>query len=183
MSDESVPSSPLPFSDDELYLLSCLPGLVGSAITFSDVSGPVGTIKEMMANARARVAGRSNYPDNAIICAIVPEFDGRADAMAVARDIRSRQQQEYKAAGVESRDDMRDHAIEQAAKVNVLLTEKAEPNEAAEYREWVMSVAQATAEAAKEGGFLGIGGVRVSPDEQRTLDEIAAALGAEPVDG
>lgn len=183
MSDESTPPSPLPFSDDELYLLTSLPGLVGSAVTFSDVSGPVGTIKEMMANARATVAGRSDYPDNTIICAVVPEFDGRRDAMAVARDIRSRQQQEYRAAGIDSREDMRDHALEQAARVDALLTERAESTEAAEYREWVMSVAQATAEAAKEGGFFGIGGVRVSVDEQQILDGIAAALGVGPSDG
>jgi hypothetical protein len=33
------------------------------------------------------------------------------------------------------------------------------------------------AEASKEGGFLGIGGVQVSEAEKATLAEIAAALG------
>ena len=37
--------------------------------------------------------------------------------------------------------------------------------------------AQRTAEAAKEGGFLGLGGVRVSDAEQATLAEIARVLG------
>ena len=35
----------------------------------------------------------------------------------------------------------------------------------------------ATAEAAKEGGFLGIGGVLVSEAEKATLIEISSALG------
>jgi hypothetical protein len=33
------------------------------------------------------------------------------------------------------------------------------------------------AEASKEGGFLGIGGTRVSAQEQQALDEIRAAVG------
>jgi len=37
-------------------------------------------------------------------------------------------------------------------------------------------VAQATARAHKEGGFLGIGGKEVHPDEQTALDEIEAVL-------
>jgi len=33
------------------------------------------------------------------------------------------------------------------------------------------------AEASKEGGFLGIGGTRVSAQEQQAIDEIRAAVG------
>jgi hypothetical protein len=43
-----------------------------------------------------------------------------------------------------------------------------------------MTVAQAVAAAHKEGGFLGIGGTRVSEAEEHALDEISAALGAPP---
>jgi hypothetical protein len=40
-----------------------------------------------------------------------------------------------------------------------------------------MAVARATAEASKDGGFLGIGGKLVSDDEQKALDAIRTALG------
>ena len=40
----------------------------------------------------------------------------------------------------------------------------------------IMNVAQRSAEAAKEGGFLGIGGTLVSKQEQQALSEIGAAL-------
>jgi hypothetical protein len=40
-----------------------------------------------------------------------------------------------------------------------------------------MVLAQKTAEASKEGGFLGIGAVRVSGKEQAALDELAEILG------
>jgi hypothetical protein len=50
------------------------------------------------------------------------------------------------------------------------------PADAATYSAMVMSVAQKTAEAAKEGGFLGIGGKQVSDEEQAALGAIRAAL-------
>jgi hypothetical protein len=50
------------------------------------------------------------------------------------------------------------------------------PADAAAYRNMVLSVAQKTAEAAKEGGFLGIGGTQVSKEEQAALEAIRAAL-------
>jgi hypothetical protein len=48
------------------------------------------------------------------------------------------------------------------------------------YKTFVMTVAQAVAGAHKEGGFLGIGGTRVSEAEDAALDEISAALGTPP---
>ncbi len=171
------------FTEDELYMMTTLPSLVGSVITFSDTSGPIGTAKEMLANARTSAAGVKQYPENSIIRSVIPKFEDRDEAMDAARALQERQKHEIKAAEITSKEDMRSFALAQAAKVNALLVEKASAIEAAEYREWVMSVARATAEAAKEGGFLGIGGEAVSADEQQALDDIAAALGAEPADG
>jgi hypothetical protein len=51
------------------------------------------------------------------------------------------------------------------------------PAEAEEYKRWLVSLARQTAEAAKEGGFLGIGGTRVSEGESTAITELAAALG------
>jgi hypothetical protein len=50
------------------------------------------------------------------------------------------------------------------------------PADAPAYRMLVTSVATRTAEAAKEGDFMGIGGTRVSKEEQAAIDEIKAAL-------
>lgn len=165
------------FTADELYMMTTLPSMVGSVITFSDLSGPLGTAKEMLANARAAAAGVEQYPENSIIRSVIPKFEDRGEAMDAAKALQERQKQEIEAAEITSKEDMRSYALAQAAKVNALLVEKATATEAAEYRQWVMSVARATAEAAKEGGFLGIGGEEVSADEERALDEIATALG------
>lgn len=62
------------------------------------------------------------------------------------------------------------HAVE-------LLEAKATPEEVADYRRFVLELADTVARAHKEGGFLGIGGRQVSEPEQRALDAIAATLG------
>jgi hypothetical protein len=67
---------------------------------------------------------------------------------------------------------------DELARVNEIVSAKATPEEAAEFRSWLIDSARRAAEAAKEGGFLGFKAVRVSEGEQRMLDEIASAVGA-----
>jgi hypothetical protein len=57
-----------------------------------------------------------------------------------------------------------------------LVREKGSEQDVEGYKQFVVSVARAAAEAHKEGGFAGIGGQQVSDEEQRALDEIAAVL-------
>src|SRR5918998_393182 len=56
--------------------------------------------------------------------------------------------------------------------------QKATPEEAEEYRSFILRVADVVAHAAKEGGVLGIGGKEVSEQEQAALDELAGKLSA-----
>ena len=44
------------------------------------------------------------------------------------------------------------------------------------YGRWLVAAAQAAADAAKEGGFMGIGAVRVSEGEQTMLELISAMV-------
>ena len=59
-----------------------------------------------------------------------------------------------------------------------LLGEKASPGDVEAYKSFVLSVAQAAAQAHKEGGFAGIGGKPISETEQAALDELRADLDA-----
>ncbi len=56
--------------------------------------------------------------------------------------------------------------------------EQAGPEAAAEFKQALGEIAQKTAEAANEGGFLGIGSVPVSKGEQAALEQIKAVLAA-----
>ena len=51
------------------------------------------------------------------------------------------------------------------------------PADAAAFKGWLRQISQHVAEAATEGGLLGIGGVPVSDAEKATLKEISSALG------
>jgi hypothetical protein len=63
-----------------------------------------------------------------------------------------------------------------------LLNEKATPEESAQIRQWMYDLGVTVAEAAREGGFLGIGAVRVSDAEKKALAELAELLGVEAID-
>jgi hypothetical protein len=54
-----------------------------------------------------------------------------------------------------------------------IVEQRATPEEAEEYREFVLRAADAVAHAHKEGGVLGIGGTEVSEQERAALDELA----------
>ena len=57
-----------------------------------------------------------------------------------------------------------------------LVERKATPEEAQEYRDFILQVADVVAHAHKEGGVLGIGGKEVSEQEQAALDQLRAEL-------
>jgi hypothetical protein len=67
-------------------------------------------------------------------------------------------------------------ALDGLRQVATLLAAKA-PADAAAFKAWLTQIGQGVAEAAKEGGFLGFGGIQVSEAEKATLAEIATALG------
>jgi hypothetical protein len=57
-----------------------------------------------------------------------------------------------------------------------LVSEKGSAEDVEAYKRFVLGVAQAAAEAHKEGGFIGIGGKQISEAEKAALDEIRASL-------
>ena len=70
--------------------------------------------------------------------------------------------------------------LDELGGVNRIVSEKASPEDAAAVRAWLLDAAQAAANAAKEGGFMGFHAERVSEGEQRMLDSLAKALSASP---
>ena len=67
--------------------------------------------------------------------------------------------------------------LEQVKSAVALVTAKASPAEADAYKQMLVGVAQQAADASKEGGFLGFGGVRVSSKEKAFIAEVKAAAG------
>ena len=58
-----------------------------------------------------------------------------------------------------------------------LIVKEKSPDEEAAFNQYLVEVAKTTAASSKEGGFLGIGAVRVSEAEKAAVDQLAGALG------
>jgi hypothetical protein len=60
--------------------------------------------------------------------------------------------------------------------VAALVDAKATSEEAAGFKEWLYAVAKAVSEAVKDGGFMGMGGKRVSDKEKAALENLKSTL-------
>jgi len=164
------------FTEEEIFLLSTTPLQIGTVMAFSEGSG-LGTVKEMFASSKTFINGVKEYPNNEIITGILPTVSDLKEAMSQSKEMRKKAVERLKEKGIDSSDKLRQQLIEDSQTVAKILAEKATTEEANEYKEWAMSIAKNVANAAKEGGFLGIGGTRVSDGEKQAFAEIADALG------
>jgi hypothetical protein len=96
---------------------------------------------------------------------------------AVARDVQAMAQQHQNPLG-DFKPSSGQLVLDELRGVNEIVTAKATPQEAEAFRGWLLATAQAAADAAKEGGFMGFGAEQVSAGEQRMLDQVRAAIGA-----
>jgi hypothetical protein len=153
------------FTEDEWARLERGPIVAGLAISLADPGGPIEAVKESMAAIKtlteaAQSGGRGELVD--------------AVAESVAEKSRQRQSPlgDFKPRGALAGEQI----LEELRAVNALVTEKATPEDAAAYREWLLTAAKRAAEAAKEGGFLGFKAERVSAGEQQMLDKLGDVL-------
>ncbi len=165
------------FTEEEKFLLTNTPFTIGSAMVFAGGSG-LGTVKELFSNTKAFMAGAKTFPKNEIIVGILPNMQDRDEAKTQAKAFQEKSKTWFKEKGITSAEQMNQLVVDNSREVAKLLKEKATPEEAAEYKEWAMSIAESVAKAAKEGGFLGFGGERVSANEKEFYASIADALGS-----
>jgi len=164
------------FTEEEIFLLTNTPTMIGTVMSFAEGSG-LGTVKELLASSKTFIGGLKAYPDNAIITGVLPAVGEFKEAMSKAKEMRQKSIDRLKERKIVSGEMLQEQLIDDAKAVSSLLAEKATGAEAAEYKEWAMSVAENVAKAAKEGGFLGIGGTRISNGEISAFTKIAEALG------
>ena len=154
------------FTADEWKLLLESVMMSGIAVTAAEPSGLWGTLKESFASARTMASGKGGSSD--LIKALVSDFE-TSEGRTIAREGLSAQLKGSTPAEIKAKSIA---ALGQAA---ALLDAKA-PGDAAAVKAWLRQVSHDVAEASKEGGFLGFGGVTVSDAEKATLGEIDAAL-------
>ena len=153
------------FNTDEWRQLLQAPGLTSLVVVAASPSGPMGVIKEMFAAGRLLADTQGQKGKNALVDAIMTDLSSAE----------GRGQAQPKLSG-KSADEVRTGALDGLRLVADLVDRKA-PAEADGFKTWLLSLSNRVAEAAKEGGFLGIGGTRVSEQEQDALNATATALG------
>lgn len=163
------------FTTDEQAVLTSLPNLIGSAMTFAAGSG-LGTVKEMIATSRSFLGGKE-FTGNEIIAGILPNVQSMSEAMDDSREMRTVVTDRLKSHEVKSKEQLRDLALQDAATAAGILNSKAQPQEAEQYKNWVLDIAEEVSKSAKEGGFLGFGGTQISESESDLFKDLAAALG------
>jgi hypothetical protein len=153
------------FSADEWKRVATAPFLVSMAIGVADPSGPFGMVKEGAALAKAVQAGAAGTAGEL--------------AKAVAAELREHKPsaRDLVGEGANNAASASGHAVDGLKAVADLVDAKSGAD-GAPFKAWLSTMAQAVAEAAKEGGVLGFGGKAISEGEQQALDAIKVALGA-----
>jgi hypothetical protein len=153
------------FTDEEWARLQRAPIVAGMAISLADPGGPIEAFKESMAAIKTVLEAARSDGGGELVDAV---------SKSVAEKAKQRQSPlgDFKPRGADASEEI----LEELRAVNGLLAQKATPEEAAAFREWLRTAAKRTADAAKEGGFLGFNAKRVSEGEQRMLDKLGEVL-------
>lgn len=166
------------FSEDEWFLLSSTPAMIGAAMSSAAPSGVIGTVKEMTAGMRGTVQGLNDYPESELITALLEKAENWDEAKGKMKDYREKAKERLDGAAIKSREELQTHVLTDCAAAAKLVDEKCSAADAKIYKEWSVKIANKVAEAAKEGGILGFGGERVSAEESELISKIEVALGA-----
>ena len=153
------------FTDEEWARLERAPIVAGMAISLADPGGPIEAVKESMATVKTVLEAAQAGGGGELVEAV---------AKSTAEKTKQRESPlgDFKPKGALAGEEI----LQELRAVNELVTEKATPEEAAGFREWLLTAAQRAADAAKEGGFMGFKAERVSEGEQRMLDKLGEAL-------
>ena len=156
------------YTPEEWKLIATAPVLAATVVTVSDMSGPVGLMKEALAVTRAASAAAQSTSSE-LIRSVVESLNARQAKPEMPPGAKN---------GAEAR-----AALIAACRRAVDAVARKSPSEAGEYARWLVALAKTATEASKEGGFLGIGGTVVSPAESAAVGELASALGVAGASG
>jgi hypothetical protein len=144
------------YSADQWKKVRLAPMVVAQAVMDASPSGTLGRSKELAAAAAAITASRDKASPTSLV------------SLAFDVDLTSNEKSVLTQNAASALDVIRDAVAAVSAN---------SPRDASEYGRLLLNVASQVAEASKEGGFLGIGGTRVSESEQKAIDQIRKVVG------
>ena len=152
------------FTPEEWKGLLKAPMLAGYAVAGAAPSKQDDFIREMAAVADGVFEGERRAPKDSLLATVIAEI------VANAEDEHRGQTEKLPL------DEVRTRALDTCRAAAAAVEAKVSPEEAYEYKRWVLLVAEKVAAAAKEGGLFGFGGEQVSGAEVATINEIGEAI-------
>ena len=150
------------FTDEEWVRVRRAPFVAGMAISMADPGGPIELTKESMGTMKSA----TNPPSREQLLS------------EVALDIQAMAQQRQNPLS-DFKPQAPEQILDEVRAATDIVSSKATAEEAAAFKQWLLASAQAAADAAKEGGFLGFGATQVSEGEQNMLEKLRTTIGAE----
>jgi hypothetical protein len=152
------------FTPEEWKTIVAAAPMIGLAVTCASPNGPWGVMKEMLSMGMAMAEMLKKGSSNMLIAEL-------------GADLKAWQTKPEPPHGIKDPEQCKEAALNHVRAVNDLLNRKVKPEEAEEFKKWLLAIGQRVAEAANEGGIFGFGGERVSEAEKNVLRQIAFALG------
>lgn len=148
------------FSASDWQRIEAAPFMAGLAISYGDLSNKVAIADEAKATGDAIKAGTSS--NSQIVQTIATRFaSGQRPTLPALPNQPAEAQ----------------HALVDGCKAAHALVQAQVPDEANAYALFLLECAKASARAAREGGFIGVGIRKVSEGEELVLANLALALG------
>lgn len=150
------------FNPQEWQEVLSLPVYCAALVITGDLSQLPGLIQESQALYQVLNETREQSQTNEIAHA--------AARMLLSRQTESERQELLQAAELSEPEQM----LAKTAQLVALVNNRLPPEIRDDYYHWNFELAVEIAQAAREGGFLGVGGVQISREEQAVLDRLAA---------
>ena len=155
------------YTEEEWNEIVKAPTTTGVLIITAD-PGVTSMFGEMKAMMKSIVNQTVSDEAQELVGALVEELQTRAE---------NKEKMEAPELKDKGADEVLAEMLQQLSTAAAIVDGKGSEAEALGYKQWIMGVAEATAEAGREGGFLGIGSVRVSDKEKAAMEKISQALG------
>jgi hypothetical protein len=152
------------FSSEEWNTICLAPLWLSLAMSAASPSGTLGSTMELVAMGRSLQEAAVRQSPNSLVALLVKDLTKNRGSIQLS------QQMPLPLAGMSAPNQAIASALEYCRQAVALVGQKASPQDTIEYKHLLMDLARQVAGAAKEGG------VSVSPEEQRLLDELSRML-------
>ncbi|NJK46308.1 MAG: hypothetical protein HC933_20530 [Pleurocapsa sp. SU_196_0] len=153
------------FNQDEWFNILSAPSSAGSYVMASSPSGLTGLVAEAQGIVRGMLE-LSDASSSPFVQEVAQSLKPGAD------DLVSPPRENFK-----TLEEAKERMLNRVRQAVFLVDSRVDADNARAYKALVMGVALKVSEAATEGGFLGMGGTRVSEQEQVALEDLRGLLG------